>query len=503
MAVILGIDLGTQSVKAILLDSDKGTVAVAGKDYDVVVPLANFAEEDADQWWEAVKYILTALKKKAPAEFSSIACIGLTGQMHGLVALDKNREAVIPPIIWVDQRSKKQVEEIYRKVDSNDIVRHIHNRIFTGFAFPSLLWIKQERPELYAKIDKICSPKDFIRMRLTSELACEVTDASAMTMFDMPSRNWYYEITDLFGIDRHLFPECHESIEIAGSVTQSAACETGLKKGVPVIYGCGDQSALIMGNGVYKEGLLVANIGTGATMATCSTTDVYDEKLRMHTFCNATEKSYAVFGAILGGGISMHWLRDNVLKAKDYSEMTKMAEKAEAGSEGLFFLPYLGGERTPHMNPNAEGMFFGLKLKHDTRHLVRSVMEGVVYAMKDCLTVMKEAGVKTDKIIASGGGAKSPLWLQMQADIFEKEISVTSAQEQAAIGSALLAGVGTGIYKDAEEACKSVIKFEDKKYVPNKNNFEIYRDGYQIFRDLYRANEGIMNHVAEIWNGRN
>ena len=502
MAVILGIDLGTQSAKAILLDSEKGTVAVAGKDYDVMVPAANFAEEDTGQWWEAVKCILAVLKEKAPAEFAAVACIGITGQMHGVVALDKQCEAVMPPIIWVDQRSKKQVEEIYRKVDREDIVSHIHNRIFTGFVFPSLLWIKQERPKLYAKIDKICSPKDYIRLKLTGELACEVTDASATTLFDLPSRNWYYEMTDLFDIDRHIFPECYESIEIAGSVTQSAARETGLKKGIPVIYGSGDQSALIIGNGVYKEGLMVANIGTGATMATCSASDIYDRELRIHTFCNAIEKSYAVFGAILGGGISMHWLRDNVLKAKDYPEMTGLAEETEAGSEGLFFLPYLGGERTPHMNPDAEGMFFGLKLKHDTRHLVRSVMEGVVYAMKDCLTVLEEVGVRTDRIIASGGGAKSALWLQMQADIFEKEISVTSAQEQAALGIGLLAGIGTGIYKDAEEACRTAIKFEDRKYVPNKNNLEIYRGGYQTFRALYRANEGIMNHVAEVWSGR-
>ncbi len=502
MAVILGIDLGTQSVKAMLIDSEKGAIATAGNDYRVMVPTANFAEEDPQEWWQAVQNILAMLKKEAPAEFEAISCIGITGQMHGMVALDKQYQPVAPSIVWLDQRSKKQVDEIYNKIPMEDIISHIHNRVFTGFGFPSLLWLKEERPEIYSKIYKICSPKDYIRMRITGELAGEVTDASSMTMFNLPAREWYYEMTDKFGIDRDILPECHESMEIAGSVTQSAAKATGLKKGIPVIYGAGDQSALTVGNGVYKEGLLVANIGTGATMATYSKNDVYDRKLRIHTFCNALGKSYSVFGAILGGGMSMHWLRDNVLKAKGYPEMTARAAETGAGSEGLFFLPYLGGERTPHMNPNAEGMFFGLKLRHDDRHLIRAVMEGVVYAMKDSLSILDEVGIKTDSIIASGGGARSELWLQMQADIFEKEISVTNAQEQAALGIGIIAGVGTGIFKNAEEGCCKLVAFEEKRYTPNKENLQIYRDGYETFRSLYRANEGIMNHVAGVWSGR-
>ncbi len=502
MSVILGIDLGTQSVKAMLIDSEKGAIATAGNDYKVQVPAANFAEEDPREWWQAVQNILAMLKKEAPAQFEAISCIGTTGQMHGLVALDKNCEPVAPSIVWVDQRSKKQVDEIYAKVPMEDIITHIHNRVFTGFGFPSLLWFKEERPEIYSKIYKICSPKDYIRLRLTGELAGEVTDASSMTMFDLPARDWYFDMTDKFGIDRDIFPKCHESMEIAGSVTQSAAEATGLKAGIPVIYGAGDQSGLTVGNGVYKEGLLVANIGTGATMATYSKNDVYDKKLRIHTFCNALGKSYSVFGAILGGGMSMHWLRDNVLKAKGYSEMTQTAAKTGAGSEGLFFLPYLGGERTPHMNPDAEGMFFGLKLRHDERHLIRAVMEGVVYAMKDSLSILDEVGIKTDRIIASGGGARSELWLQMQADIFEKEISVTNAQEQAALGIGIIAGASTGIFKDAQEGCSKLVVFEEKRYTPNKQNLEIYRDGYQTFRKLYKANEEIMNHVAEVQRNR-
>ena len=499
MSVILGIDLGTQSVKGVLIDAEKGVITAAGKDYEVLTPELNFAEEDPAEWWDAFKEVLVALKEKNPVEFAEIAAIGITGQMHGLVVLNKEHKPLMPAIIWVDQRSKKQLEEIYKTVDENDIKSHIHNRIFTGFALPSLLWIKEERPEIYKQIDKIISPKDYIRLKLTGELGCEATDASAMTMFDIPARNWYFDLTDKLGFDKKIFPECRESTETAGYVTSEASNETGLKKGIPVIFGSGDQSALLIGNGVYKEGMLASNIGTGGTMAAWSQKDIYDEKLRTHTFCNAYDKSYVVFGAILGGGISMRWLRDNILRAKDYEEMTSWAEEIAPGSGGMFFLPYLGGERTPHMNPDAQGMFFGLKLKQDRRYMVRSVMEGVVYALKDNLNIIEEMGVKIDKIIASGGGARSSLWLQIQADVFERDIYLTDAEEQAALGIAVLAGVGTGIFKDLEEGCGKLIHFKDKVYHPNTYNTEIYREGYEIFRELYKSNVHLMDKTANLF----
>lgn len=498
MAIILGIDLGTQSVKAVVIDTERGIIATAGKDYKVLVPQVDYAEEDAEDWWRASKEVLRQLKQDARKEYDAIESIGITGQMHGLVALDKGGRPNMPSIIWVDQRSKRQVEEIYEKVGAEAIAAHIHNRIFTGFALPSLLWVKEKRPEIYRKIDRICNAKDYIRMKLTGELACEVTDASSTTMFDLPARNWYFEMLDQLDIDGGILPPCHESVDIAGCVTQSAAEETGLRKGIPVIYGAGDQSGLIMGNGVYREGLLVANIGTGGTMATYSGNDVYDRKLRTHTFCNATEKSYTVFGAVLGGGISLRWLRDNILEAPNYEKMTVCAAEIGAGSEGVLFLPYLGGERTPHMNPDASGLFFGLKLKHDLRHMIRAVMEGVVYALKDSLMVLEETGIQTERIIASGGGARSGLWLQMQADIFGKEVVSTRAQEQAALGIGIIAGIGTGIFQDAKEGCDCLVAYDNRHYYPDKKNAGIYDEGYETFRELYRANETIMNHSAKM-----
>lgn len=499
MAIILGIDLGTQSVKGALIDSEKGLVAVSGKDYEVLTPEINFAEEDPSEWWDAFKTVLSDLKTKKPAEFEAIAALGITGQMHGVVLLDGSQNPLMNAVVWLDQRSKNQLEEIYQKIDSNDIKSHVHNRIFTGFALPTLLWVKEERPEIFKNIDKILSPKDYIRLKLTGELACEVTDASAMTLFDLPDRNWYFDLIEKLDISGDIFPDCHESIDIAGYVTEKASEETGLKKGIPVIFGSGDQSALLVGNGVYQEGMLASNIGTGGTMAAWSKKDIYDEELRTHTFCNAYNKSYVVFGAILGGGISMRWLRDKILYAKSYDEMTSWAKEAPAGCGGMFFLPYLGGERTPHMNPNAQGMFFGLKLKQDRGYMVRSVMEGVVYALKDNLSVIENIGIKTDKIIASGGGAKSGLWLQMQADIFERDIYLTDAEEQAALGIAILAGVGTGIFKDLKEGCETLIHFKDKVYHPDKNNVELYSECYAIFRELYKANVDIMNETASIF----
>lgn len=502
MAMLLGIDLGTQSVKASLIDSEAGLRATAGEEYPVLVPQIGWAEEEPDVWWEKLVAVLGKLREQAPNEYAAICCIGITGQMHGLVMLDAELKPFVPAIVWLDQRSAAQVQEIEGMIGTEVLAEHVQNRIFPGFALPSLLWVKQEKPDIFARITRICAPKDYVRLRLTGKLACDVTDASATTMFDLPKRTWFRDLTDELGFGRSLFPECHESTEIAGCVTPAASAATGLREGIPVIYGAGDQSGLTIGNGLYKEGTMVANIGTGGTMATISSVDTYDPKLRLHTFCNAVNGSYSVFGAILGGGICMRWLRDSILGFETYALMSEQAGKVAPGSDGLVFLPYLGGERTPYMDPEAEGMFLGLRLIHTRAHFVRAVMEGIVFALKDSLCVLEELGLGTDTIIASGGGARSSVWLQIQADIFGKKLMVTDIAEQGSLGIAILAGVGAGVFGSVEEGCAALVRYSDRTFAPIPENVRMYEERYDIFREAYQKNAALMHRNAAFVTGK-
>jgi xylulokinase len=492
MAIILGIDLGTQSVKSSLLDTQKGVIHTESRVYEINVPKPRYAEQDPEEWWKATKHVLAKLKASCEKEFNAIEAIGLTGQMHGLVTLDRDYKPVLPAIVWLDQRSEKQVAEIEEAMSFAEIASVIHNRIFTGFAFPSLLWLKENKPSVYRNIYKICCPKDYIRMKLTGEIATEVSDASSTTIFNMKKRNWYYDAIDRFGLERDIFPKCYESTEIAGKLSSSACTETGLRKGIKVVYGSGDQPAQSIGNGAYHSGVLICNIGTGGVISTYSKRDVFDEKLRIHSFCNAIDDAYVIFGAILSGGLSLNWLKNKVFEVEEYNEISSYAENACAGSEGLIYLPYLCGERTPHMDPNATGMLFGLKYLHDRKYISRAVMEGVAFALKDSVLVLEEVGIKADRMIASGGGAKSEVWLQIQADIFNKEIKVTDVEEQATLGACIIAGLGTGIFKSTKEACDRFVTFEDKLYYPDQKNVNKYKELFEVYQELYKRNKDLM-----------
>lgn len=493
MAIILGIDVGTQSLKAMLLDTEKGCLFSEGAGYDIIIPEAGFAEENPEDWWKALKEVLTKMRQQNRPEFDAIQVIGFSGQMHGVVALDKANKAVAPAIIWVDQRSKQQVERINSDHSKAELASLLHNRVFTGFGFPSLLWMKEERPELYAQIHKVCSPKDYIRMKLTGLVGTDMSDASSMTGFDLKNRQWQYELLEKYGLNREIFPECHESTEIAGEVTDEAGRETGLPVGTKVVYGSGDLAALLLGCGICAEGTSAANIGTGANYNCYSAEDRYDSQLRMQEFCNAVDGSYALAGAILSGGLSQSWLKKNVFDSQlSYGEIDALANQVKPGSEGVIFLPYLGGERAPHMDYNATGMFFGLQHIHDRRHICRAVLEGVAFALKDAESVVEGCGVKNHTVVACGGGARSPLWLQIQADIFEKEVIVTKENEQASLGACIIAGIGAGIFSSAAEGCASLVRFKEDRYEPNQGNLEIYRHRFGVYRSLYPSVKDLM-----------
>lgn len=491
MASILGIDLGTSSVKAMLLDVEKGVVGVEAQSYDVLIPQANYAQQSPEEWWRGVCVILKRLNEKYPESFLQIEAVGLSGQMHGLVMVDENGQVLHPAIIWLDQRSGRECEKIMEIGRDKDWDAVLQNRIFPGFAFPSLVWMKGHEPDLYQRIDKIMQPKDYIRYCLTGQVGAEVTDASASLMFDVKQRKWADSITEAFGIDSKIFPPCHESMEIAGTTTEWAQAETGLKAGIPVIYGAGDQQCQSIGNGVFKEGQTICNIGTGGQISVFSVLDRYDKLLRTNTFCHCHGNGYTIYGASLCAGMALKWLKNNILQEESFGVLSQSAQMVSPGSDGVLFLPYLAGERTPHMNPEAKGMFFGLQLGHKKEHMIRAVMEGVVYALKDSLDILEEMGITSEQIIASGGASASPVWLQIQADIFNKEIRVCKEKEQACLGACILAGVGTGLFENLEEGCKRFVNYEEQVYVPQPEAVKVYQAGQKKFRELYERNRDL------------
>lgn len=486
MSIVLGIDLGTSSIKAMLLDTEGGVLGTAMEEHDVIVSSPGYGEQNPEQWWQGLLHVLSRLRERFPREYQAISAVGYSGQMHGLVMVDQRGKPVRPAILWMDQRSEKQCEEIRNKVPYDLIQERLHNRIFPGFAFPSLMWVKEQEPENYRRIYKVMQPKDYIRYRMTGEIGAEVSDASASLMFDVGKRAWAREIMETCGISGEIFPSCFESMEIQGEISQECRRETGLPEGAAVVYGAGDQQAQSIGNGIIKEGDTISNIGTGGQISVFSARDIYDKRLRTHTFCHGIPGSYTIFGAILNAGLSTKWMKNQVIKCADYEALSHMAEQVPPGSEGVIFLPYLTGERTPHMDSRAKAMFWGLQLHHGQEHLARAVMEGVTFALKDCLTIIEELGIQSTRIIASGGGAKSPVWLQMQADIFQREVVVSKVSEQACLGACLMAATGTGSLHSLEEGCRRFVEYDTRSYVPGNESKGLYEEQFDIYREIYQ-----------------
>lgn len=489
MSVLLGIDIGTSSCKAMMLDIDKGIINVKAINYDVDIPREGYAEQNADVWWSSLVKILKQMKAEHQDAFADIAGISYSGQMHGMVVVDEAGEPLRPSIIWLDQRSQHQLEEIHDQYGLDKIGDIIHNRIFTGFAFPSLLWMKENEPEIFGRIHKMLLPKDFIRYKMTGKFGTDTSDASSTTCLDLRKRDWAWDLIDTFGMPRDIFPQCHEATEIAGYITRECAAETGLKEGIPVSYGCGDQPAHVIGAGVIKAGTIVSNIGTGGEMSVYSDTDKYDSQMRIHTFCHAVNNAYMVFGAHLCSGMSLKWLKDRVLEIDDFDRMGKLTDEVPAGCEGLIYLPYLTGSRTPEMDVSAKGIFFGLQLKHDKRHFIRAVMEGIIYDFKRSLDIFQEIGINSNKVIACGGGAKSTQWLQIQADILNREVQVCKVKEQACLGACIIAGLSTNIFDNVKTACDKYVEMESKIYQPDPKTAKVYEQNYKVYQQLYGANK--------------
>ncbi|MDD3218801.1 MAG: xylulokinase [Lachnospiraceae bacterium] len=490
--VILGIDIGTSSIKAMLLDVNQGVVAVRSKAYDVDIPKPDYAEQEPKMWWQSLVEVLNWLRTHYKSAYESIAAVGYSGQMHGLVMIDKNLVPVRPAIIWLDQRTKKQITDINNILTESEMGDVFRNRVSSGFAFPSLLWVKDMEPHVFSKIKYVMCPKDYIRLMMTGEVGVEVVDASSTGIFSTAKRDWAWEIIERFHLPKEIFPKVHESCDIAGTISNLCAKETGLSAGIPVIYGTGDQPAQSIGNGVVESGTLISNIGTGGQISAFIDAPLYDKKMRTNTFCHAMRGGYTIYGATLCSGMSLNWIKNKVLHVENYDVVNSAAAAVNAGADGLIYLPYLSGERTPHMDSNAKGMFFGLKLRHGQEHFLRAVMEGVIYGLKDCLEILKELGIDASTMIASGGGAMSEVWLQIQADILEKEIYASTVKEQACLGSCILAAVGAGVLPSLKEGVRRFVTMGDKVYTPNADNREVYAKTYACYKELYGRTKDLM-----------
>ncbi|MGM0876758.1 MAG: xylulokinase [Bacillota bacterium] len=487
MKYLLGIDLGTSSVKTSVIDQDGIVCSSSSESYSIQTPFLNWAEQSPEDWWNATKKTIQHCLKMINGNKDEISGIGFSGQMHGLVMLDKKKQVIRPAIIWCDQRSQQQIQHIHSRVDKNEIGVKTLNALSPGFLLPSLLWIKENEPEKYEKIDKVVLPKDYIRYRLIGEIGTDTTDGSGTLAFNTANREWANDLIKELELDNSFFPTYHEPYEIAGTVTESASAETGLKAGTPVVFGGADQPMQAVGNGIITPGTISCTIGTGGQLLSPVDKPVYDYSFRTNTFCHVD--SWYVLGANLSAGLSLKWLMQNILYEENYDKLNKEASRILPGSEKLLYLPYLNGDRTPHMDPNAKGMFFGLQLKHNRYHMTRAVMEGVVFSLRDSLEIFHTLQIPIHKVIASGGVVNSPLWLQILADIFQKEVYTTSTKEQACLGAAIMAGVGTGAFSSIEEAVGAMVKMSNHVIEPIKENMGVYSDQYELYKYLYIQNK--------------
>lgn len=507
MAYLIGVDLGTSGTKTVLFAEDGTVAASCTIEYPLYQPQNGWAEQNPLDWWNAVCGTTKAVIAKAGISASEIKGVGLSGQMHGLVMLDKSGNVLRKSIIWCDQRTAKECEEITQKVGAENLIKITANPALTGFTASKIMWVKNNEPEIYEKCAHILLPKDFIRYKLTGEFATEVSDASGMQLLDVPNRKWSDQVLDALQIDKSLLGKVYESPEITGKVTKAASDLTGLAEGTAVVGGAGDNAAAAVGTGTVQDGRAFTTIGTSGVVFAHTSKLSIDPKGRVHTFCCAVPGAWHVMGVTQGAGLSLKWFRDNFcheemiaaagMKKDPYFLMDKQAEEIPIGSDRLLYLPYLMGERTPHLDPNCRGVFFGLSAMHTRQHLLRAVMEGVTFSQRDSVEVLREMGVSINEMLACGGGGSSPLWRQMLADVYGCPVKTVVSKEGPALGVAILAGAGTGVYSSVQDGCAAVIKTNPPQNPISQNSAE-YEKFYNIYRALYPALKDNFSELAKL-----
>jgi xylulokinase len=492
----MGVDIGTGGTRALLVDAGgREVAAVTAPHEDMRMEQPLWAEQRPEDWSQAAVQAIRGALAKAGASGDDVRGVGMSGQMHGLVILDRDNAVIRPALIWCDQRSQPQVDFINAKLGKDKVLEYTANPVLTGFTLPKLLWVRDHEPRHFERVRKMLLPKDYVRFILTGEYASEVSDASGTAVFDVIRRRWSFEMMDGLGLDREILPACHESADVSGAISAQAAALTGLKAGTPVVGGGGDQAASAVGNGIVEPGVVSCTLGTSGVVFAHMEKAAYDPQGRVHTFCHAVRDKWHVMGVTQGAGLSLQWLRNQLAPGATYDALTEEAATAPAGAQGLFWLPYLMGERTPHLDPQARGGWIGLTAKHTRADLIRAVIEGVSYSQKDGLDVVEQLGVAVSSVRASGGGARSLFWRQILADVFGKRVARLETQEGSAYGAALLAMVGTGEYVSVPEACAAAIREADS-VEPRAAEAALYARAHDVYRALYPALRPIFGRMT-------
>ena len=489
---LLGIDVGTGGTRVLLLDQLGHVLSSATAEHAPPISLhIGWAEQSPEDWWNAACRAIPECLAKGNTSGDQISGIGLTGQMHGLVLLGAKGEVLRPSIIWCDQRTGEQCRAVTQKIGARRLIQLTANPALTGFTLPKILWVQQHEPEIWERARGILLPKDYLRFRLTGIKATDVADASGTLLFDVSKRKWSADMLDVSGIVLALLPLVFESQEVSGAISEEGARATGLRAGTPVVAGAGDQAAGAVGMGIVRPGAVSATIGTSGVVFAATSTPVLEPQGRIHTFCHAIPDRWHVMGVTQGAGLSLRWFRDQFATGPEYARdaygrLVDDAAKTPPGADGLLWAPYLMGERTPHLDPDARGALVGITAQHTRGHVIRAILEGVAFSLRDTLTIFAEIGVPVASIRLGGGGARSQLWRQIQADVYGHAVEIVEAEEGAAYGAALLAGVGTGVWESVEAACDATIRITTT-IPPVEKNRALMNRRYTEYRKLYPA----------------
>ena len=493
----LGIDVGTGGTRALVIDSSGNVIASASAEHQhFASPRPGWAEQDPRDWWQACGAAVKKALQSSGVKAEDIACVGFSGQMHGAVLLDAGDEVVRPAIIWCDQRSEAQSQELEQQFGRDTLIRLTCNPPLTNFTITKLLWVRETEPKNWERVAHVMLPKDYVRFRLTGERAIDMADASGTLLLDVTNRKWSDEVLNKTQIAKSLLPALFESPDVCGKVSAAGAEATGLRPGTPVVAGAGDQAAGAVGMGIAHVGAVSATIGTSGVVFASTDRPAMDPQGRLHTFCHAIPGRWHVMGVTQSAGLSLRWYRDNFgssspgVQKKDgrdpYDVFAEEASAAPVASEGAFWVPYLMGERTPHLDPNARAALIGLSASHTRAHVIRAIMEGVAFSLKDTFTIFDEMKIPVTSIRLGGGGARSALWRQIQADVYGREVEIVAAEEGAAYGAAILAGTGARAWKSVEQACDAIVRVA-KRIAPNAKDSAAMQKAYQTYRKIYPA----------------
>jgi xylulokinase len=485
--LFLGIDVSTTGAKALVIDEKGVVLATATTALTLQTPRPLWSEQDPHEWWAGTARSIQKALADAGAQGSDVAAVGLTGQMHGLVLLGKGDEVLRPAILWNDQRTGAECDEIRKRVGRAELIRITGNDALTGFTAPKILWVRNHEPEVYAKARRVLLPKDYVRLRLTGVPAMDKADGSGTILFDLAKRHWSAEVLAKLDIPTEWLPPTFEGPEVTGQVSRAAAEETGLAAGTPVVAGGGDQAAGAVGAGAVTPGVVALTLGTSGVIFATTAKALVEPEGRLHAFCHAVPGAWHFMGVTLSAAGSLQWYRDTLAPGESFDALVAEAASAPAGSDGLLFLPYLSGERTPYPDPSARGAFVGLTLRHRRAHMTRAVLEGVAFSMKDCAALLAGAGLgAVSQVRVAGGGAKSALWRAIVASVLGAELVTVNSTEGAAYGAALLAGVGGGAWPDVAAACAATISITGREG-PDAKAGKAYADLYPQYRALYPA----------------